>query len=229
MTSRRERIAWAALSAAVCWLTCVGALLAQSAASPTFAPAPEGFDTRRPGISAGRVERIEFPSSVRWEAAGDGLRATGLLHSAQIPGAVPAPRDRRQRDALDAVRGRRQHPRQSHRRQQGRADDRRDAQRAGVERAVDAICRAAVVAETDEERHRSAMARLQVRPLGSQAMAAAAGGPAARRWPSNSRRTPHSSASSLPISFRTSNRTTPRGQDASTARSPDCRWVADSL
>jgi enterochelin esterase-like enzyme len=42
----------------------VGALLAQSAASPTFAPAPEGFDIRRAGIPAGRVERIEFPSSV---------------------------------------------------------------------------------------------------------------------------------------------------------------------
>src|SRR5690606_31274115 len=30
----------------------------------TLAAAPEGFDARRPGVAAGRVERIEFDSSV---------------------------------------------------------------------------------------------------------------------------------------------------------------------
>jgi enterochelin esterase-like enzyme len=40
------------------------AAVAQSPAPPTFAPAPQGFDTRRAGITAGRVEAIEYPSSV---------------------------------------------------------------------------------------------------------------------------------------------------------------------
>jgi enterochelin esterase-like enzyme len=64
MTRRGARIAWAPLSVAVGWVMCAGAILAQSAASPPFSPAPEGFDTRRAGIPAGRVEQIEYPSSV---------------------------------------------------------------------------------------------------------------------------------------------------------------------
>ena len=39
-------------------------LVAQTATPKVFAPAPQGFDARRPGIATGRVERIEYSSSV---------------------------------------------------------------------------------------------------------------------------------------------------------------------
>jgi enterochelin esterase-like enzyme len=48
-------------------LAAVVALLgsvALGAQAPAFPNAPEGFDTRRPGVQAGRVERIEYPSRV---------------------------------------------------------------------------------------------------------------------------------------------------------------------
>jgi enterochelin esterase-like enzyme len=58
------RITSVSLSAAVASVVCAGVLLAQSPAPPTFAPAPAGFDARGTGVPAGKVERIEFPSSV---------------------------------------------------------------------------------------------------------------------------------------------------------------------
>jgi enterochelin esterase-like enzyme len=50
-------------AAMVAWTAGV-ALVAQTAAPPAFPAAPEGFDVRRPGITAGRVERIEYSSTV---------------------------------------------------------------------------------------------------------------------------------------------------------------------
>src|SRR5512134_2338697 len=41
---------------------CASTLLAQTA--PTFAPAPPGFDVRQQGVATGRVERIEYSSTV---------------------------------------------------------------------------------------------------------------------------------------------------------------------
>jgi enterochelin esterase-like enzyme len=44
---------------------CAAALLAQAPAASTFVPtAPAGFDVRKPGIQAGRVERVEYDSKV---------------------------------------------------------------------------------------------------------------------------------------------------------------------
>jgi len=50
--------------ALVGWAMCAAALFAQTAAPTAFLPAPEGFDARRPGIPTGRVERIEYASTV---------------------------------------------------------------------------------------------------------------------------------------------------------------------
>ena len=43
---------------------CTVALLAQTAQTPTFPNAPQGFDAPRQGIATGRVERVEYTSSV---------------------------------------------------------------------------------------------------------------------------------------------------------------------
>ena len=43
---------------------CTAALLAQTAQTPTFPNAPQGFDVRRQDVAAGRVERVEYTSSV---------------------------------------------------------------------------------------------------------------------------------------------------------------------
>jgi enterochelin esterase-like enzyme len=64
MFTRRSRIAPPALAAAGIWIAYAAAALAQAPASPAFPAAPEGFDARRPGVPSGRVERIEFSSSV---------------------------------------------------------------------------------------------------------------------------------------------------------------------
>src|SRR5688572_22243605 len=60
----RRRARPVLLSAAICGIV-VGAatLIAQAPATP-FPKAPEGFDVRRTGIPAGRVERIEYDSKV---------------------------------------------------------------------------------------------------------------------------------------------------------------------
>ena len=54
------------ISAAVLggWAVYAVALIAQAPVTATFPNAPAGFDARRPGIQAGRVERIEYDSKV---------------------------------------------------------------------------------------------------------------------------------------------------------------------
>jgi enterochelin esterase-like enzyme len=46
------------------WTIGTAALLAQTAQTRTFPNAPQGFDAPRQGIAAGRVERVEYTSSV---------------------------------------------------------------------------------------------------------------------------------------------------------------------
>jgi enterochelin esterase-like enzyme len=43
---------------------CTAALLAQATQTQVFPNAPQGFDVARPGIPAGRVERVEYTTSV---------------------------------------------------------------------------------------------------------------------------------------------------------------------
>jgi enterochelin esterase-like enzyme len=64
MARMRSGISSVPVVAIVGWAVSAVALLAQTAAPPAFPPAPEGFDARRPGIPAGRVERIEYASTV---------------------------------------------------------------------------------------------------------------------------------------------------------------------
>lgn len=64
MTRTRSRISWVPGVAVAGWAVCAAALVAQTAAPAAFPAAPAGFDVRRPGIPAGRVERIEYPSTV---------------------------------------------------------------------------------------------------------------------------------------------------------------------
>ena len=65
---------------------------------PVFPNAPQGFDAPRQGIATGRVERVESISSVT------GGKKPAMVHpgysSSQVSSALPAARDRRQRDAL---------------------------------------------------------------------------------------------------------------------------------
>jgi enterochelin esterase-like enzyme len=73
-----------ALPPLVVGAACVATLVAQGAAPPAFPNAPEGFDARRPGVPAGTVERIEYPSKV-----------TGGMRPAMVytpPGYSPARR-----------------------------------------------------------------------------------------------------------------------------------------
>ena len=69
----------------------------------------------------------------RREAQGAGLHAAGVLQGQEVPGPVPPARHRRRRERVDAGRRARRDPRQPVRRQEGGADDRRHAQRPGVE------------------------------------------------------------------------------------------------
>jgi len=64
MARMNSKISLVAVVALVGWAVWAAALVAQTAAPPTFAPAPEGFDVRRPGVATGRVERIEYASTV---------------------------------------------------------------------------------------------------------------------------------------------------------------------
>jgi enterochelin esterase-like enzyme len=64
MARLRTRISRVPLAALIGWTVCTAALLAQTAQTPAFPNAPEGFDARRPGVAAGRVERVEYSSSV---------------------------------------------------------------------------------------------------------------------------------------------------------------------
>ena len=64
MARMRSTISLVPVVAVFGWVVCVAALVAQTAAPPAFPTAPAGFDVRRPGIPADRVERIEYPSTV---------------------------------------------------------------------------------------------------------------------------------------------------------------------
>ncbi len=62
--AKRARLIPLSLAATCAWVLCAAALVAQAPAPATFPNAPEGFDVRRPGIPAGRVERVEYDSKV---------------------------------------------------------------------------------------------------------------------------------------------------------------------
>ena len=64
MASLRKRISQVPLAALIGSTMCAAALIAQTAQTPTFPNAPQGFDVQRQGIAAGRVERVEYTSSV---------------------------------------------------------------------------------------------------------------------------------------------------------------------
>jgi len=64
MASVKTRISRLPLATLVGWTVCTAALLAQTAQPPTFPNAPQGFDAPRQGIATGRVERVEYTSSV---------------------------------------------------------------------------------------------------------------------------------------------------------------------
>ena len=63
MARRGTRVV--SLSAAICsFVVCAATLIAQTPATTPLPNAPEGFDVRRAGVAAGRVERIEYDSKV---------------------------------------------------------------------------------------------------------------------------------------------------------------------
>jgi enterochelin esterase-like enzyme len=64
MASLQTRISRLSLAALIGWTVCTVALLAQTTQTPTFPNAPPGFDAPRQGIATGRVERVEYTSSV---------------------------------------------------------------------------------------------------------------------------------------------------------------------
>jgi len=64
MSSLQTRILRLPLATLVGWTVCTVALLAQTAQTPTYPNAPQGFDVPRQGIATGRVERVEYTSSV---------------------------------------------------------------------------------------------------------------------------------------------------------------------
>ena len=61
MATRRRLIS---LSVAAIGISALGAATLIAETAPTSLKAPEGFDVRKPGIQAGRVERIEYDSTV---------------------------------------------------------------------------------------------------------------------------------------------------------------------
>lgn len=63
MTRQQLRISIVCVLAVACSVS-AAALLAQTAAPPVFPNAPAGFDVRGPGVATGRVERIEYTSTV---------------------------------------------------------------------------------------------------------------------------------------------------------------------
>jgi enterochelin esterase-like enzyme len=64
MASLQTRISRLPLATLIGWTVCTVALLAQTTQPPTFPNAPQGFDAPRQGIATGRVERVEYTSSV---------------------------------------------------------------------------------------------------------------------------------------------------------------------
>jgi len=64
MASLQTRILRVPLATLIGSTLCMASLLAQATQTPVFPNAPQGFDVARPGIPAGRVERVEYTSSV---------------------------------------------------------------------------------------------------------------------------------------------------------------------
>jgi len=64
MARMRSRFTVLPLAALLGSTMCAAVLVAQTAAPQAFPPAPEGFDARRPGVATGKVERIEYASTV---------------------------------------------------------------------------------------------------------------------------------------------------------------------
>ena len=64
MASMKTRISRLKLAMLVGWTVCTAALVAQSTQTPAFPNAPQGFDAPRQVIATGRVERVEYTSSV---------------------------------------------------------------------------------------------------------------------------------------------------------------------
>jgi hypothetical protein len=223
MASLQTHVSRVSLATLVGWTVCAAALVAQTVQPPAFPNAPQGFDA-----AAGhrhrqrRARRIHLVGDRRDEA-GDGLHAARLLVLADVSGALSAARDRRQRDALARTGGGRHHSRQPDRRQEGGADDRRDAPRPLLERAGDIALRrtrrtrrarrsrsgsrarrcgsrsgggrgrSERSARTGIADGRGGPRRRTRRPAGARADGAAAG------WASSSRPTRRSSASCCPI------------------------------
>ena len=78
MASSQTRISQLPLATLIGWTVCTVALLAQTAQTPTFPNAPQGFDAPRQGIATGRVERVEYTSSVT------GGKTAGFSHPATL-------------------------------------------------------------------------------------------------------------------------------------------------
>jgi enterochelin esterase-like enzyme len=64
MTSLQTGIRRVSLATLIGSILCTAAVLAQATQTPVLPNAPQGFDVARPGIPAGRVERVEYTSSV---------------------------------------------------------------------------------------------------------------------------------------------------------------------
>jgi enterochelin esterase-like enzyme len=64
MVSVQTRISRLSFATLTGWTVCTLALLAQTAQPRVFPNAPQGFDAPRQGIATGRVERVEYVSSV---------------------------------------------------------------------------------------------------------------------------------------------------------------------
>jgi enterochelin esterase-like enzyme len=64
MASLQTRVLQVPLAAIIGSALCTVALLAQTAPARTFPNAPQGFDEPRPGVAAGRIERVEYTSTV---------------------------------------------------------------------------------------------------------------------------------------------------------------------
>jgi len=64
MVNLQTRISRLPFAILIGWTLCTAGLVAQTALPPAFPNAPQGFDVPRQGIATGRVERVEYMSSV---------------------------------------------------------------------------------------------------------------------------------------------------------------------
>ena len=64
MAMFQRRISWTFVTLLIASTVGAAALVAQTAETRTFPNAPQGFDVARPGVATGRVERVEYTSSV---------------------------------------------------------------------------------------------------------------------------------------------------------------------